>query len=313
MKKTLIKILGLAMAVAACATVASVDVKAETKYSHAEGCTAEGFWYDDTETEGIHICICEKCSQIVAIHTPDVGDEYVKYNSEYHTKKCTVDGCGVIYTLNTKEKHNYVDDICTVCGYWGPHHGYNIKKYEERVGRVERVEMVRNGVDPSAQAFGGRKPEQLTLEEQKTSVSYCYDQLVASGNALPKNTVQVGGGTNGNAANVAAVVADNKDAANQQMFAQAMCQNLGYKNVTPLKTYNMYALNSSYDVKNNKQTIFWNNTGLKAGDSAFVVWYNQKLGKIELLPAVVGANGSVAVSVPAIGDCSTMTVVKANK
>ena len=57
----------------------------------------------------------------------------------------------------------------------------------------------------------------------------------------------------------------------------------------------------------------WANTGLKAGDTAFVVWYNQKLGRIELLPAVVGVDGSVAVNVPALGDVSTMTIVKADK
>ncbi|MDO4189103.1 MAG: hypothetical protein Q4D29_08955 [Lachnospiraceae bacterium] len=167
--------------------------------------------------------------------------------------------------------------------------------------------------DLSAEAFGGRKAEQLSVEEQKTAVSYAIENLRASGNALAANVVTMTNSGNGKAADVAAVVADNRDAANQQIFAQVMCNNLGFKNVTPLKTYNMYALHASYDAKNNKQTITWANTGLKPGDTAFVVWYNQKLGKIELLPAFVGPNGAVAVSVPALGDVSTMTVVKASK
>ena len=126
------------------------------------------------------------------------------------------------------------------------------------------------------------------------------------------NTVKISASNSGSS-DVAAVVADDRDAANQQAFAQAMCKNLGYGNVETLKTYNMYALNSSYDAKNKSQIITWSGTGLKSGDTAFVVWYNQKLGKTELLPAVVGANGDVAVSVPSIGDVSTMTIVKATK
>ena len=128
----------------------------------------------------------------------------------------------------------------------------------------------------------------------------------------PVNTVKTSASNSGSS-DVAAVVADDRDAANQQAFAQAMCKNLGYGNVETLKTYNMYALYVSYVTKNKSQIITWSGTGLKFGDTAFVVWYNQKLGKMELLPAVVGADGTVAVSVPALGDCSTMTVVKANK
>ena len=165
--------------------------------------------------------------------------------------------------------------------------------------------------DLSAKAFGGRKAEQLSVAEQKSAVSYALESLRAGGNALPAQAVTVNVG--GKAQDIAAVVAEDRNATNQQMFAQVMATRLGFKKVTALKTYDMYALSASSTVKNNAQVIKWANTGLKAGDTAFVVWYNQKLGRIELLPAVVGVDGSVAVNVPALGDVSTMTIVKADK
>lgn len=165
--------------------------------------------------------------------------------------------------------------------------------------------------DLSAKAFGGRKADQLSVAEQKSAVSYALESLRAGGNALPAQAVTVNVG--GKAQDIAAVVAEDRNATNQQMFAQVMATKLGFKKVTALKTYDMYALSASSTVKNNAQVIKWANTGLKAGDTAFVVWYNQKLGKIELLPAVVGVDGTVAVNVPALGDVSTMTIVKADK
>ena len=165
--------------------------------------------------------------------------------------------------------------------------------------------------DLSAKAFGGRKADQLSVAEQKSAVSYALESLRAGGNALPAQAVTVNVG--GKAQDIAAVVAEDRNATNQQMFAQVMATRLGFKKVTALKTYDMYALSASSTVKNNAQVIKWANTGLKAGDTAFVVWYNQKLGRTELLPAVVGVDGSVAVNVPALGDVSTMTIVKADK
>ena len=300
----LVKILTATLFAATVLTaIAPMEVKAE---GHGEGCTgADIIWLGGDDN---HFASCNGCNVIVSSHTPVAGGSIVKIDSRYHGKKCTVDGCNLAVA---RQEHSYVDDICTVCGYFGPHAGYNIKKYEERVGIIEekKSEPVR---DLSKEAFGGRAPEALSVEEQKTAVSYAIENLRASGNALPANTVKAGGANNGSS-DIAAVVADNRDAVNQQAFAQAMCQNLGFTNVTPLKTYNMYALHATYDAKSNAQTVTWSNTGLKFGDTAFVVWYNQKLGKIELLPAVVGPTGDVAVSVPALGDVSTMTVVKANK
>ena len=181
---------------------------------------------------------------------------------------------------------------------------------EVKVEHKEESKHEEPARDVAKEAFGGRAPEALSVEEQKTAVSYALANLRAGGLALPANTVKTGAANGGS--DIAAVVADNRDAVNQQVFAQVMCQNLGFKNVIPLKTYNMYSLYATYDAKKKAQTITWANTGLKFGDTAFVVWYNQKLGKIELLPAIVGPNGDVAVSVPALGDVSTMTVVKAN-
>lgn len=204
----------------------------------------------------------------------------------------------------------YSDKI-SIKAYWGGS-SYIVEFSLESTERIaEAPKQEEKHEDLSAKAFGGRKPDQLSVAEQKTAVSYALECLRAGGNALPAQAVTVNVG--GKAQDIAAVVAEDRNATNQQMFAQVMATRLGFKKVTALKTYDMYALSASSTVKNNTQVIKWANTGLKAGDTAFVVWYNQKLGRTELLPAVVGVDGSVAVNVPALGDVSTMTIVKADK
>lgn len=205
-----------------------------------------------------------------------------------------------------------IGTLCGVCGYefdtvpaTAPVEAPKAEAPKQEEKQEEKHE------DLSAKAFGGRKADQLSVAEQKSAVSYALECLRAGGNALPAQAVTVNVG--GKAQDIAAVVAEDRNATNQQMFAQVMATRLGFKKVTALKTYDMYALSASSTVKNNAQVIKWANTGLKAGDTAFVVWYNQKLGRIELLPAVVGVDGSVAVNVPALGDVSTMTIVKADK
>lgn len=312
--KTLKKLCGSLIAVTVFITglvVAPVNVMAE---EGEEGkCTHE--FREWVENDGWHYWLCQHCKK-------DMSDsEYrnhaislVKEEKEYnHPFICYTYRCGIceemvygIYHVSTSENPTK----CVNCGKTCS--ADCVKNDKDADKKLQEVIKEAEEKDPSREAFGGRAPEQLTLAEQKTSVSYALNALRASGNALPFNTVKTSAANNGYG-DVAAVVADDRDAANQQAFAQAMCQNLGYTNVTPLKTYNMYALYTTYYDKTKAQTVTWANTGLKFGDTAFVVWYNQKLGKMELLPAVVGADGTVAVSVPALGDCSTMTVVKANK
>lgn len=270
----------------------------------------------------VHKKWCVDCCEFTG-EKHDIDQETVVDGSG-STLTCYTISCKVCNTMVTKGGHDVGSNkVCNIChntiddSILAQMHLFNSSDVDKKVEKIieeHKAEKIieEHKEDASAKAFGGRTPDQLTLAEQKTSVSYTLNALRASGNALPVNTVKTSASNSGSS-DVAAVVADDRDAANQQAFAQAMCQNLGYTNVTPLKTYNMYALYATYDAKTKAQTITWANTGLKAGDSAFVVWYNQKLGKMELLPAVVGADGTVAVSVPALGDCSTMTVVKANK
>lgn len=309
--KTLKKLCGSLIAVTVFITglvVAPVNVMAE------EGeCTHEiREW---VENDGWHYWLCNHCKKDVSDsehrnHAISLVKEEKEYNHPFicYTYRCEI--CGEmaygIYHVSTSENPTK----CVNCGKTCS--ADCVKNDKDADKKLQEVIKEAEEKDPSREAFGGRAPEQLTLAEQKTSVSYALNALRASGNALPFNTVKTSAANNGYG-DVAAVVADDRDAANQQAFAQAMCQNLGYTNVTPLKTYNMYALYTTYYDKTKAQTVTWANTGLKFGDTAFVVWYNQKLGKMELLPAVVGADGTVAVSVPALGDCSTMTVVKANK
>lgn len=268
-------------------------------------------WY---EKDGMHYWGCSPCEEEMSddehiTHAISLIKEEANHAFICYTYICGRCGTGAygIYHVSTSENPTK----CVNCGKTCS--ADCVKNDKDADKKLQEVIKEAEKKDPSREAFGGRAPEQLTLAEQKTSVSYALNALRASGNALPFNTVKTSTSNGDGYGDVVAVVADDRDAANQQAFAQAMCKNLGYGNVETLKTYNMYALYVSYVTKNKSQIITWSGTGLKFGDTAFVVWYNQKLGKMELLPAVVGADGTVAVSVPALGDCSTMTVVKANK
>ena len=312
--KTLKKLCGSLIAVTVFITglvVAPVNVMAEE--GEEGNCTHKfGEW---VENDGWHYWLCQHCKKDVSDsehrnHAISLVKEEKEYN---HPFICYTYRCGICETMAYGIYHVSTSENPTKCVNCGKTCSADcVKNDKDADKKLQEVIKEAEEKDPSREAFGGRAPEQLTLAEQKTSVSYALNALRASGNALPFNTVKTSAANNGYG-DVAAVVADDRDAANQQAFAQAMCQNLGYTNVTPLKTYNMYALYTTYYDKTKAQTVTWANTGLKFGDTAFVVWYNQKLGKMELLPAVVGADGTVAVSVPALGDCSTMTVVKANK
>ena len=313
----LVKILTTTIfAVTLLTTVTPKEVKAEE-----ETCShLRTYFFNDYSA--VHKEKCLDCGKLTGVEH-NIAQETVVDGSG-STLTCYTIRCTVCNTMVTKGGHDVGSNkVCNKChntiddSILAQMHLFNSSDVDKKVEKIieeHKAEKIieEHKEDASAKAFGGRTPDQLTLAEQKTSVSYALNALRASGNALPVNTVKTSASNSGSS-DVAAVVADDRDAANQQAFAQAMCQNLGYTNVTPLKTYNMYALYATYDAKTKAQTITWANTGLKFGDTAFVVWYNQKLGKMELLPAVVGADGTVAVSVPALGDCSTMTVVKANK
>ena len=279
---------------------------------HNNSCHHEDirFRYKDLD---VHEMFCRNCGEVLVTeeHSRNNGKWSAWATGHYYSCKC---GWTLLnkYPDDSSLSHDpeWEDETdcsgnkikrCKICGLTSDVPVQKNEKKEER------------SRDLSKEAFGGREASQLSVAEQKSSVSYALDSLRASGNALAANVVTSNNGGNGKASDIAAVVADNRDAANQQMFAQYACANLGFKNVTPLATYNMYSLHSSYTAKNGAQVITWANTGLKAGDTAFVVWYNQKLGRIELLPAMVDAAGNVLVNVPALGDVSTMTVVKASK
>lgn len=344
MFKKIVKGLTLFAAVLAVTFVSSSVVKADIEYCE---CPSPTVGYQSLG-DRLHVKICtnEGCGKRIS----GVQSEHHAYNDSYHCTLCGQDcshgnirwftgfnsdfgshiyGCsdcrkykieshtmveiheggndGIVYCIATGAGNGH-GDKCYVCHY---HNNVTPKSEEKKEDKKEETKHEEPARDLAKEAFGGRAPEALSLTEQMSAVSYALNNLRAGGFALPANTVKSSGANNGSS-DIAAVVADNRDAVNQQVFAQVMCSNLGFKNVIPLKTYNMYALHATYDAKTKAQTITWANTGLKFGDTAFVVWYNQKLGKIELLPAIVGANGDVAVSVPALGDVSTMTVVKVN-
>ena len=317
MKKTIAKILGLVMVASACMSIISVDVKAGECEEHSyvwerESSTGgDTFLYDDP-----HVQKCSVCEHENKRHSPrDLDsqhpDWYTHVISGWRVKNtaCGVDGCTIVPSGVgiTDCNHEWV--------YGGKRNGekmYECRKCQKKRWEEDKKEKSSSSSSSSDAPFGGREASSLSVAEQKTAVAYAINELRASGNALPANTV-TSNSSSGSKSDIAAVVADNRDTANQQIYAQVACANLGFKNIAPLATYNMYSLKASYLDKNKAQVITWANTGLKPGDTAFVVWYNQILGKIDLLPAVIGPTGDVAVSVPALGDVSTMTVVKASK
>ena len=313
MKKTIAKILGLVMVASACMSIISVDVKAEDcehnyVWERESSTGGDTFLYDDP-----HVQKCSVCGHENKRHSPrDLDsqhpDWYTHVISGWRVKNtaCDVDGCTIVPSGVgiTDCDHEWV--------YGGKRNGekmYECRKCQKKRWEEDKKEKSSSSSDAP---FGGREASSLSVAEQKTAVAYAINELRASGNALPANTV-TSNSSSGSKSDIAAVVADNRDTANQQIYAQVACANLGFKNIAPLATYNMYSLKATYLDKNKAQVITWANTGLKPGDTAFVVWYNQILGKIDLLPAVIGPTGDVAVSVPALGDVSTMTVVKASK
>lgn len=216
-------------------------------------------WY---EKDGMHYWGCSPCEEEMS------DDEHITHaislikEEANHAFICYTYICGrcgepayAIYHVSTSENPTK----CVNCGKTCS--ADCVKNDKDADKKLQEVIKEAEEKDPSREAFGGRAPEQLTLAEQKTSVSYALNALRASGNALPFNTVKTSTANGDGYGDVVAVVADDRDAANQQAFAQAMCKNLGYGNVETLKTYNMYALYVSYVTKNNSQIITWSGTG----------------------------------------------------
>lgn len=222
------------------------DVSDSEHSNHA----ISGHWVAEN---GMHYWRCLHCEENVSDpknqnHAISLIKQEANHAFICYTYRCGI--CGemayAIYHVSTSENPTK----CVNCGKTCS--ADCVKNDKDADKKLQEVIKEAEEKDPSREAFGGRAPEQLTLAEQKTSVSYALNALRASGNALPFNTVKTSTANGDGYGDVAAVVADDRDAANQQAFAQAMCKNLGYDNVETLKTYNMYALYVSYVTKNHR-------------------------------------------------------------
>ena len=149
------------------------------------------------------------------------------------------------------------------------------------------------------------------LSLNSTSKSYEPTTVQAersSGLALPKNTLTMAVG--GKAIDVVAKTSELRDTANQLMIANVFLTQLGFNQLTPTKTYNLstYETNAS---AGQPQNITWINCGLKAGDTAYAVYWNPTK-KTNLLPVTVGAQGQATFTVPDFNG-AIVTLVKCVK
>jgi len=143
---------------------------------------------------------------------------------------------------------------------------------------------------------------------------YAYNPVAALeynraiGNALPTYSLVMT--CSGIPFDIAAIGANAQDSANQLLLANTSMAALGFTNITTSRTYAIasYLVAAPYGVP---QMMTWNNCGLTAGDTAYVIYWNPTK-HAQLLPVTVGANGSANFIVPDVNGAQ-ITLVKVNK
>lgn len=150
-------------------------------------------------------------------------------------------------------------------------------------------------------------------QKENDTNNYASPSLIIGYNSseqLSENTIigksQMFDGTQ----SLAGIKSEPRDAINQQIFAEAMAPK-GYKVQKVYETYNIYASTKVKDKwKVAERTIVWNDSRVKKGDIIYVVWYCQEVKQNKLLPARVVSDGVIEFSVPRVGECSIVTIVK---
>lgn len=224
-------------------------------------------------------------------------DDVEDFDPKYHSQTCK-------YCYNSREvKHsfgyNYNDNdkhiITCACGYKDEQScNYSNDKCTE-CGHSKSSSSSSSSSSGSSTSTANTAPTDL-------------ESLRQSGKALAKNVLTLK--MNGATYDVSAIEGTFYDMVNQYYIGNVLLTQLGYNLLTPTKTYKFssyaYYLNAGQAV-----TLTWTNTGLKAGDTAYVVYWHP-VKKIQLLPCIVGMDGSATFSVPDING-SICTLVKCEK
>ena len=257
-------------------------------------------------------------------HTAD----YVSIASNKHQKYCTK--CGFVIKTNIKcswsiEKYDDKDDwdedghsvYCKACGnteFKDHSFGYEYTdgdKHKKSCGCGVYYEQSCDYDSGKCKLCGHDKGGSSSSSSGSGAAYYAptdLESLRKAGKALARDIITVK--VNGASYDIAAVEAPLRDMANQYFIGNILLTQLGYNLLTPTKTYKLSSYNF-YAAPNQSQTIVWKNTGLKAGDVAYVVYWNPT-HKTQLLPCVVAADGSATFTVPDING-AICTLVKCEK
>jgi hypothetical protein len=157
------------------------------------------------------------------------------------------------------------------------------------------------------------KEEEKT--EEKTETTHNEDTAPQIPSALPYRTTQGTFIGEKSAFNIKALESNTTSIQNQSALATYFTtQYFKGKTGTTMACYDMHApWGAKREWKDGTCKFTWNIDDVRAGDTVFVIWYNEMnpLGA-QLIEATVAADNSVTFTIPYLGDVSTISVVKVN-
>lgn len=178
--------------------------------------------------------------------------------------------------VTLKHTHHFANGVCTLCG--------------------------------AAQSQAKDTPQQAGDTGSQETVAKSAREAAKLPSTLPEGTILAAFGDGKTFMSLKALNAPAQDIANQKLVARAA---FGDK-FEMLITKNIYAPYGIDTVwKNAARTLSWKDTGAKAGDTIYMVWYNQTSQRpVELIQAAVAADGTVSATLPSLGDVSTVSVIR---
>ncbi|MDD3414269.1 MAG: hypothetical protein PHY47_09735 [Lachnospiraceae bacterium] len=157
------------------------------------------------------------------------------------------------------------------------------------------------------------KEEEKT--EEKAETTHKDDTAPQIPSALPYRTTQGTFVGEKSAFNIKALESSTTSTQNQSTLATYFTtQYFKGKTGTTMACYDMHApWGAKREWKDGTCKFTWNIDDVRAGDTVFVIWYNERnpLGA-QLIEATVAADNSITFTIPYLGDVSTISVVKVN-
>lgn len=292
-------------------------------------CKHEGSKSNYYKDKTYHTYECDICGAVISTSKHDIYYQASSYEDNKHDEYCI--DCGYVFKTEKCSwkviKADDPDDIdedeheveCTKCGNidWRSHSfGYEYKdndKHKKSCGCGLSSEQSCDYDGNTCKKCGHDKGGSSSSSSSSSSGVVYYaptdiEALRKAGTALARDVITLK--VNGASYDIAAVEAPLRDMANQYFIGNILLTQLGYNVLTPTKTYKFSSYNY-FAPAGQPQTIVWKNTGLKAGDVAYVVYWHP-VKKTQLLPCVVAADGSATFTVPDING-AICTLVKCEK